>query len=905
MPLPHVVRLALPARAPRAAPRRAAGRALTGRLTVALAAVLTLAPALGLAAAAGAPAAVPADAHATVRAQAPAEARAGAAAEVHAGAAAAAPRNAPAAVPEDAPPVVLVGTTGLRWDDLGSLTTPALWTLSREGAVGTVAVRSIRTSACPADGWLAVSAGNRAGDLLVEDGTCRRLREPLPGAAVPGWEDYVESAELESYDAQLGMLGDTLVKGGAQAVGIGPGAAIALAGSDGVPVGEHLASPVDPDDLERRAEAALETADLLVVDVGSVRDPGYATRSRPASDPALDGADGPDGPGVDPSLDEVHGTDAVTEPTRGEQAQAIDARVRAVLDAVDDSRTDATVLVVSLADSRRKATLQLAAATGPVVTGDGRYADTFLVSGSTRQAGYVQTTDVTPTLLTGLGLSDVAPSGVVVGAPILTTGGLTLASERVAALIDANRHALATLPLTGQVYLVLVGINLVLYALVSVGLNGRVLDWLRRTVARHWPGRGRRLVAATTRPATVLRQLRLAGVAVATYPVATFLANLSPWWRASTPSYALGGLVVAWITVLTALALLPRWGRWPLGPLGVVSAVTALVLTIDVATGARLQLAAPMGVLPQVAGRFYGFNNTAFSLFAAASILLTVAITNPLVARGRRRLAAAVVAAVGIVATVLDGLPSIGADFGGPPALVPGFAVLALLAAGVRLTWWRSLAVLAAGALTVTSFAVLDWLRPPDDRTHLGRFVATVLDGGLLPVVTRKLQQNLDNLVGSELTLLAAGGLLLLLLVLGRPVRTAVGAPDGGAYGWLSSGAPLTRLGTDAPMLRPGLVALAVTLGIGFALNDSGVLIPAMGGALAVPLLVAACASWMLTLTPGAPEGPAGPPDGDGSGADDAGARGDGTSVVAPAGTSRADGPDDLSGASEGAAARG
>jgi hypothetical protein len=786
------------------------------------------------------------------------------------------------AVPQDAPPVVLVGTTGLRWDDLGSLTTPALWGLSREGAVGTVAARSIRTSACPVDGWLAVSAGNRAGDLLVEDGTCRRLREPMPEGPVPGWSDYVESAALKSYDARLGMFGDTLAKGGAEVVGIGPGAAVALAGSDGVPVGEHHASPVDPRDLERRAEEALGTADLLVVDVGSVRDPGYATRPRPAQDPALDGEV------VDPALDEVLGTDAVTEPTRGEQAQAVDARVRAVLAAVDDSGTGATVLVVSLADSRRTATLQLAAATGPVVTGDGLYADAFLVSGSTRQPGYVQATDVTPTLLTGLGLRDLAPSGVVVGAPILTAGGPQLASERVDALIDANRHALATRPLTGQVYLVLVGINLVLYALVSVGLNGRVLDGLRRTVARRWPGRGRRLVAATTRPASVLRQLRVAGVAVAAFPVATFLANLTPWWRASTPSYALAGLVVAWITAITALALLPRWGRWLLGPLGVVAAVTALVITVDVATGARLQIAAVMGVLPQVAGRFYGFNNTAFALLAAASILLTVAITNPLVARGRRRLAAAVVAVVGVVATVLDGLPNIGADFGGPPALVPGFAVLALLAAGVRLTWWRALAVLAAGALTVTAFAVLDWLRPADDRTHLGRFVATVLDGGMLPVVTRKLQQNLDNLVGSELTLLAAGGLLLLLLVLGRPIRTAVGAPDGGAYGWLSSGAPLTRLGTDAPMLRPGLVALAVTLGIGFAVNDSGVLIPAMGGALAVPLLVAACASWMLTLTPGSPS--------------DVPRRGDGPGGE---GGPDGDGPAGVSGASAEAAARG
>lgn len=750
--------------------------------------------------------------------------------------------TAAGAVPDDAPPIVLIGATGLRWDDLGSLTTPTLWTLSRDGAVGTVAVRSIRTSACPADGWLAISAGNRAGDLLVDDGTCRRLRDPQPGGVTPGWSDYVVSAETESYDARLGMFGETLDAGGASVVGIGPGAAIALAGSDGVPVGQHEPTPADSRTLERLTRESLATADLLVVDVGTVRDPGYATRGRPVNDATLPLDE------IEPPEDEVTGTDAVTEPTRSEQAQAIDARVRAVLTAVRATRTDTTVLVVSLADSRRRANLQLAIASGPDVTGDGTYADALLTSGSTRQPGFVQTTDITPTLLTGLGLRDVAPSGVIVGAPVVTTPGSPLASERVAGLIDANRHAQATRPLISQFYILLVTINLVLYALVTIGLNGRVLDSTRRTVARHWPTRARRAVTATTRPATVLRQLRLAGVAVAAIPVASLLANLTPWWRATPPSYALAALIVAWVTIITVVALVPGWGHWLLGPLGVVAAVTAVVITVDVATGARLQVSAIMGVLPQVAGRFYGFNNTAFSLFAAASMLLTMALTNPLVVRGRRRLAVAVVVVAGVVATVLDGLPSIGADFGGPPALVPGFAVLALLAAGVRLTWWRAVGVLAAGAATVTTFAVLDWLRPPDSRTHLGRFVATVLDGGLWPVVTRKLQQNLDILVGSELTLLAVGGLVLVLLVLGRPLRTAVGAPDGGAYGWLSSGAPLTRLGTDAPMLRPGLAGLAVTLGIGFAVNDSGVLIPAMGGALTVPLLVAACASWMLTL---------------------------------------------------------
>jgi hypothetical protein len=42
-----------------------------------------------------------------------------------------------------------------------------------------------------------------------------------------------------------------------------------------------------------------------------------------------------------------------------------------------------------------------------------------------------------------------------------------------------------------------------------------------------------------------------------------------------------------------------------------------------------------------------------------------------------------------------------------------------------------------------------------------------------------------------------------------------------------------------APTLRPGLIALLITMTIGFAINDSGVAIPANGFAIAVPLIIA------------------------------------------------------------------
>jgi len=757
-------------------------------------------------------------------------------------------------------PVVLVGVTGLRWDDLGSLTTPTLWGLSRQAAVGTTVVRSVRPSSCPADGWLAVSAGTRAADLPARDGTCRRLHDPVEGSAVPGWADYLQSAAAGSFSAHVGLLGDALAAGGATVTGIGPGAAIALADASGTTVGQHVRLPSDATALTRVVRDSLTSSDLVVVDAGSVRDPGYTTRDRVPADAADAGEPvviGPDGEDLTSDLDAAI---AIMEPTRSEQAQAIDARVRAVLTAIDTSTTDPTVLVVSLADSGRSPQLQLAVASGPAAEGGGTYTGALLGSRSTRQPGYLQSTDVTPTLLSALGLRADAPQGALIGSPVTTVAGPHVASARVAALVDANRHAQAARPLIRVFYLTLVGINLLLYLLVTIGLNGRVLAWWSRVLDNRWPGQGRRVVAALSHPGTVLRPLRALGVAVAAIPVSTFLANLTPWWRASTPSYAVAAVVVGWVLLITAIALVPPWRDAVLAPLAIVAAITATVVCVDIATGARLQLSALMGPQPLVAGRFYGFNNTAFALVAAASILLAVAIANPLVARGRRGLAAGVVVLIGVVTTALDGLPSIGADFGGPPALVPGFAILALLTAGIRLNWWRTLGVLAAGAVTVTAFAVVDYLRPADSRTHLGRFVETVLDGGAWQVVERKLAQNVKVLVGSELTLLAVAGLVLVILVLGRTLRKAVVAPDGGSYGWLSAHAPLKRLGTDSPMLRPGLIALAATMAIGFALNDSGILIPALGGALVVPLLASVSANWLIHLRP-SPEasGPSGP----------------------------------------------
>ena len=638
--------------------------------------------------------------------------------------------------------VVVLGTAGLRWADLDPVATPALTQLAAQGSVGSLVSRSVRTVSCPADGWLALSAGNRAGDT-AESG-CRELTDPAVDGAVPRWDSYLAERDSDTYGSRLGLLGSALAAHGVDALGVGPGAAIALADPEGAVVGRFESLPADAQELTGLVDAALGTVGLVVVDLGAVLDaPGAGARQS--------------------------------------QVAVVEARAAAVLAALGrPAAGGSTVLLASLADGGLEPRLQVLV----LASGDDGAPRKVLRSSSTRQEGFVLATDVLPTLLSSLGLEDAAPEGALVGSP---ARGSAVDGDRVAAMVDLDRHSTEVRELVPGFFAVLILANLVLYAAV----------WLH--------------------PA---RRFRVAGVAVGALPVATFLANLLPWWRAGAAGLYVA--VAAFVVVVTAGALLGPWRGRRLGPLTAVAAVTSVTIVADVLTGSQLQLGSPMGVHPLVAGRFYGLNNSAFALLMVSSLLVAAVVGARLAARGRRASAVWAVATIGVVVTVVDGMPGLGSDFGGPPALVPAFAVLALRVAGARVGWRRFALVLGGGVAVVSAFAFVDWLRPQDARTHLGRFVQTVLDGGLTDVIGRKLAQNLEILTGSWLVLLAGVGVALVVWLLGRSRRTE------GGYDL-----------RDVPALRAALPAVVTGLVIGFAVNDSGIVIPAIGISLAVPLTIA------------------------------------------------------------------
>ncbi len=455
-----------------------------------------------------------------------------------------------------------------------------------------------------------------------------------------------------------------------------------------------------------------------------------------------------------------------------QQLDALVARVRGVDPGAD-------VVVAGVGDGASAVRPRAVVASGP------SYQRGLLTSTSTRQPGLVQLQDLTATALAAVG----APDAQVTGRPLTVAprdaSPAELVSERVGFETRATVLRAAGPQVTGWLAA----------AFAAWALAVAVLWWRRGTAREAVPG-----------------WLRVIGVAVAVVPVSTFVVNYVSWWSSSAPYLALGGALVLVVAVLTAGA----WGagrRQSLGALRLVAVVTLFVLANDVLLrGSRLQLGSVFGQNPIVGGRFYGLGNTSFALYGLAVLVVVQWVA---VSGRSRRVGAALALLVLGVALAVEALPSLGADFGGPPGLLLGGLLVVATGAGVRLTWRRVLvAVVAAGAL-VALVAVADWLRPADARTHLGDFVESVVSGEAGVVVGRKLAQNVANLGSPPLLVIVVATVVL--VVVARRVR------------W--------RPVPDGAVVLSGAVVMAV---VGFLANDSGLVIPAFVALVLAPLLVAA-----------------------------------------------------------------
>ena len=716
--------------------------------------------------------------------------------------------------------VVVVGVPGLAWSDVDPERTPQLWALAERSAIGAVSVRAARSTSCLLDGWATLGAGNRARHPGPDEPsppvplpTVPLPEEqagppadpgsppgPGPGSGTPpapvdtslshcGLQEQVADVGLTDPLSTVAQItaDDATARFGAEPGALGE--AVGCAGVAGRAAVLAVARPgvrLTSADALPRAPAALtgllSACPLTVVSLDDLADAGA--------------------PGAEP-------TDTGTEPARRATALArIDDSVGRLQAAVAALPGETLLLLQGISEvNDGRAQLHVGIAAGP-----GFSSPAWLSSASTGRTPFVQLIDVAPTALRALGR---APVPSMNGQPVQASGSRPALDDAVAELRRANTAATVHYRSTGTFFLVLVAVNTLVVGLGLLTLGAR------RRADPGSPARER-----------LRGPLRAVSLAVAALPVATYLANLAPWERAPAPRMALAGAVLAATVGVAAVAGLGPWRRPRLGPPTAVLAITLGTLLGDVLTGSHLELNGLLGYDPIVAGRFTGYGNLTFGLLSVSALLLTAATATALgrrvpAARARVVVAGAVLG-IGLVTVGLVGAPAFGRDFGGVLAALPGFLLLAMLLTGTRVTVGRMAAVLAIAVGAVGTLAVLDWLRPVAERSHLGRFVEQVLTGRAWTVIGRKASANLDVLISSALSWMLPIALLAAVWLLrpGGLLRSTVGTGPAGLPA------------RDAVVLRAGLLCSALSLAIGAAVNDSGMALPATAAALLVPLLV-------------------------------------------------------------------
>ncbi|HEX4254707.1 MAG TPA: hypothetical protein VH089_06450 [Streptosporangiaceae bacterium] len=445
--------------------------------------------------------------------------------------------------------------------------------------------------------------------------------------------------------------------------------------------------------------------------------------------------------------------------------------------------------------------LQVVAVSGP------GYRSGILDAVSTRQPGMVVLTDLTPTVLGWRGQH--APADVV--------GSRITRSDRGAAVPAV--HSLTGQDTAAQVWTSTHTLFFWTYALLDAfACIGIGLAWWGAQAAR----RRRRA-----------RQWRIAGTVLAAVPAGSFLANLLPWWLWPHPALWLYGLTVIWTAVVGAIALAGPWRRDPFGPPGAVAAVTVAVVGIDVMTGSRLQMGTPFGLSVLEAGRFYGIGGEAVGLYAVCGILAAAWAGNTVLRRAGRGRAVLAALAVAVFAVVACGWPQFGGKVGGTIAMVPGFVLLIMALAQVRITTRRVIAVLGSGLALFAVFALINYLVPATGHSDIGVFAGNLLHGRAGGLLTRKVTSMLGSLAVNTYSPVVPVVIILIGLVLLKP-------------GWFRVRA-LPRAYAAEPLMAITLAMMWLVAVLGWFADDSGIIVPATALPLALPLGIALLAGVPLS----------------------------------------------------------
>ena len=720
------------------------------------------------------------------------------------GTAGAAPAATNDASPSSASRVLILSLPTITWSDLQRVRTPNLDRIFATGAVGNLVTNGVLRPAPLADGYLSLGAGARAtagstssnstglgfgvDERFGRDdaGTVFRSRTgtaPGDGLVFMDINGVTETNDGGLYGANVGLLGDELADAGISRSVIANGD-----GSDpSVP-----ATRVSP--YRRAAVGALMTSAGKVpggqVDRALLQqDPGapfglrlddtevadaFATAWQPKSVVLVEGSDL-----VRADVSGRFASAPQAEKLRDQALRRTDALVGQLLERVDLSRD--LVIVVAPSTHADDDSLSVAAVAGP------GFAPGLLRSTTTQADGFVNLTDVAPTVLRAFGLD--RPDAME-GRRIESAPNADSVATRAARLANVNRDGLFRDGLIGASMGVVLG--------VACGLGLLVV-----------------LLARFPKLRFVLGLVVFAAVWELAFLTAVYLAGPFHFARhGGRPAY--WAFVLGLAFVLAALILLVA-RRQPVDAILVALGSVVALHLVDLVTGAHLEWNTVFGYSPTIGIRFVGEGNMTFALLGAAAALFGGLLAWRVPTRRGRQIAIGLLT----VTVVVIGAPFWGNDFGGAISAAPGFALLAWLLLGHKVRWrtiWVLVVVSVGAAVAV---GLLDLLRPPESRTHVGKFFEKAFTdfSSATLVIRRKLHENLGVLTHS---LLAVCLLVALAMVL---------------WLWFARPRSLRVLVDRITTATATGLALVVVAVLGFALNDSGISIPGMMAAVFVATL--------------------------------------------------------------------
>lgn len=647
------------------------------------------------------------------------------------------------AVPAASERVVIVLAPYLSWSDIDAHSTPTLWRLAENGAVGDVNARSRAREGdeppSPLEGALGISSGAWA----------------VPDFDAPAAYNIEEPYEVgTAAEAFRRMTGEQ----------VGQNRIVFL----GYPMTQRTNAERGPEAVLGTLGQAVEANGGMTAAVGN-SDVGYVTgeqrRVRPAALAAMDAnglvrlgdvsrhllAEDPNAPfGIKTDLDyfaqairQVSRETAekggpalvVLDPGDGYRAQKFQAQVTTAIAAqhreaavhtldevvklTGEQFPDATIMVVTSANGDPESGNP--EGLGPIIV-SGKGWDGYLVSDSTQRPGLVTNLDVSAAALDAMGIESPVR---VIGNPLRVAGSPRSLSTRIEHLVRMDTTAVAVDAAKAGVVNGFVGLTVA-----ALLLSGLVL-----VRGRHWSDRA---VAAAS---SGVRALLLFVLCI---PVSSWLMYLWMPWPSTSFKAVLALGVTAVVSWAVAMVVFRRSDIRI--PIAFLSLVTVLVILVDQWLGGPASFTNFFGYSPLLAARFYGMGNEAAAIVFGASVVGSALLfdrwaeTSWVAKMKRFALPLLAVLVVGTAAA-----PFFGANIGVAIWGIVGF-VLAWILMNDHHVSWKSVIWMAAGViLVIAAFAAVDLLGG-GSQTHLARSLQSAGRGGigeLWLIVARKAATNM------------------------------------------------------------------------------------------------------------------------------------------------------------------